>query len=125
MVSAKTLLVAIAMYAAAGGAHAASNYADCILDSMPGISNVSAMLVVRDTCERSHPSRFANITRGSGRGIFGYNSAEACIVKKSASTPHNGAAQNIAAACWCLYGKPSYAGEMCAPDANSSPRASD
>lgn len=125
MVLDKTILVVFAMCAVADGARAASNYAECILDTMPGISNVTAMLVVRDACERSHQSRFANIVRGSGRGIFGYNSAENCIVKKSASTSHSGAAQNIAAACWCLYGKPSYAGEMCAPDTNSSPRAND
>lgn len=103
----------------------AGNYAECIIDDMPGISNVSAMLIVRDACERKYPSRFANIDRGSARGLFGYKSAQSCILKKSASTPHNGVASNISAACWCLYGKPAYDGEKCAPDISSGPRDSD
>lgn len=104
-------------------AMAASNYARCILDTMPGISNSPAMLAARDACEGQFPWRFSDIERGSGRGLFGYSSARACISKEAGSTQHSGVAMNIIAACRCLYGKAAFQGEKCAADRDSAVRA--
>lgn len=98
-----------------GGAHA--NYASCILDRLPGLENDAAISAGVQSCAREHPGSYFSIERGSGRGIlglFGFSSAEACIIKRGGSTRHNRAGALIGAACRCLYGEPEFEKEMCA-----------
>jgi len=92
----------------------AENFADCILDKMPGTSNGPAAFAVFKSCTTDHPEKYAAIEKGSGTGWFGFKDQEACIIKKSRDTVQQNAALMIAAACRCLYGGPEFPGQMCA-----------
>lgn len=98
------------------GSAMAENFADCILDKMPGTSNRSAALAVFKSCATDHPEKYAAIEKGSGSGWFGFKDQEACIIKKSRDTVQQNAVFMIAAACRCLYGKPELPVQMCASD---------
>lgn len=92
----------------------ASNYADCILDKMPGSENDAFTASVISTCSQENPGSFYSIEKGEGRGVFGFSDGNACIQKKSKDTRNQRAAFVIAGSCRCLYDKGSYEGEMCA-----------
>ena len=99
----------------------AGNFAECILDKMPGVSNTPAVYAVNKTCGDKYPERYMEIKQGSALGWLGFETAEACTIKKSRDTSHQGAAGSIARACRCLYQEPSFeTGVMCAyPDWNN------
>ena len=96
------------------GAAYASDYASCILDRMPGSANNAITTAVTQTCLRENPGAYYKVERGSGLGIFGYNDAQACTLKKAKDTIEQRAAMLIAMACRCLYDTPDFKGEMCA-----------
>lgn len=99
----------------ASSSHAA-NFADCILEKMPGSMNQATTTAVHVTCTKKHPEQFFQIKKGSGRGLFGlvgFADPESCTIKKSRETSHVIAAYRIAAACRCLYGEPEFSGEAC------------
>lgn len=91
----------------------AENFADCILDKMPGTANAPAAFAVSRSCSADYPSQYYAIEKGSGLGWFGFNTPEECIIKKSRDTVQQNAAMGIAVACRCLYEKPSFPGEEC------------
>lgn len=91
----------------------ASNFAECILDKMPGTANDVATTAVLNICTQSNPGRYYDVIRGSGRGIFGYSSQDSCIVDKTKNTTHQRAAFVIAGACRCLYGPSTFTDEAC------------
>lgn len=98
----------------------AGDYAACILDKMPGISNAPAAFAVHRTCTAQYPSQYSGVQKGAGRGIFAFDNSEECIIKKSKDTSQSNAAFMIAAACRCLYDPQQYKGQSCA-DTNFVP----
>jgi hypothetical protein len=92
----------------------ANNYADCILDKMPGSENEAVTTAVIQTCLQENSGSFYEIFKGSGRGIFGYKDSNACILKKAKDTKNQRGAFLISAACRCLYDEPFYKNEPCA-----------
>ena len=91
-----------------------ADYADCILEKMPGTQNFAVHQAVIRACLADHPEGFLASKQGSGRGFFGFDGRDSCVRKKAANTPFGAAAASISAACYCLYEKPSFHGEMCA-----------
>lgn len=81
-----------------------SNFAECILDKMPGAANDAVVMSVHRICSQEHAGGYFAIERGSGRGWFGFDNPEACIIKKAADTRLPRAAMSISVACRCLYG---------------------
>lgn len=104
--------IAIMLLTMAGGAHA--NYAECILDKMPGSANGATHAAVIRSCTEKNPNVYFDIERGSGRGIFGFSDENSCIIKKAQSTAFQYSAGAIGMACTCLYKESSFKGEMCA-----------
>jgi len=109
----KRAATALAVVFAATAAHA-GNYAECILDKMPGSENEAFTTSVISTCTQANPGIFYNISKGEGRGLFGFGDGNSCIQKKTKETRNQRAAFVIANACRCLYDKGSFEGEMCA-----------
>lgn len=93
------------------GAHA--NFAECILEKMPGSVNDAVTNAAHSTCAADYPARFFDIEQGSGLGIFDHSDANACVLKSAKNTPSNRASYQIAAACRCLYTPALFKGEMC------------
>lgn len=81
----------------------AGNFAECILDKMPGVNNDVAASVVWRSCSSEHPGGIESVKQGSGRGLFGYADGAACTIKRASSTPSVRAAQMINSACRKLY----------------------
>lgn len=96
------------------GSAIAGNYAECILDKMPGVSNAPAVYAVTRSCLADFQLQYYAIEKGSGLGWFGFNTPEECIIKKSRDTVQQNAAMVISYACRCLYEKPKFSGERCA-----------
>lgn len=92
----------------------AGNFAECIISKMPGTSNAAATRAVVQSCGNDHPLRYSGVLRGEGRGIFGYKSGNACMIKEGKSTTFPMAAGAIALACRCLYDEPEFRGQTCA-----------
>ena len=86
----------IAAVFVATAAHA-GNYAECILDKMPGTANAPAAFAVARSCTNEYPGQYGTVERGSGLGLFGFKDPEACIIKKSRDTAQPNAALRIAA----------------------------
>jgi hypothetical protein len=85
-------------------AGAASNYAECLLDRMPGTQNAAVAQTVVKQCVASHPAGYLGVTRGSGKGWFSYSDPDACVLAKAKATTNAMAADMIRGACHCLYG---------------------
>ena len=82
---------------------AAGNYAECILDRMPGVANEPATTAVVKACKEKHPGGLEAVSQGSGRGLFAYKNGSECLIKVGAKTPGQRAAWIIGSACRKLY----------------------
>ena len=110
MMKAFAALIAIAAFTTTAQA---GNFADCILERMPGTANQQAAMAVFRSCGSEHPRQYEAIEQGSGLGFFGFKDQDACIIKKSKDTTQSNAAFMISRACRCLYQTPIFKGEMC------------
>lgn len=106
-------IAGLAILAALISPATAANYAECILDKMPGTSNAATNAAVVQTCTQKYPTRYASIEKGSGRGFFAFKDGNACTIKKAASTSFQWAGTSIATACRCLYDLSQFKGEAC------------
>lgn len=117
------ILLALPFAAFAG---TGSNYAECLLDNMPGIANAQAHAAAQQLCLRAHPNGFAEIQRGGGRGLFSRQTPEQCTLNKARDTQWPGSASMIRQACQCLYEQPQTPLRMCdgslAPDPQGDER---
>lgn len=62
-----SLLLVAAQYCYAG------NYADCILDKMPGSETDAVIGAVLRTCSNENPGLMYSIKKGDGLGIFSFD----------------------------------------------------
>lgn len=91
----------------------ANNFAECVLEKMPGSANEAITTAVMSTCSNENPGGYYNVMKGSGRGIFGFSDPNSCILKKAHDTPNQRGALLIANACRCLYSVPTLEDEPC------------
>lgn len=91
----------------------AGNFADCILDKMPGSANGATHAAVFRACAEKYPEKYFGIERGSGRGLFGFKDENECTIKKAQNTTFQYSAGAIGIACACLYKEPLFKGELC------------
>lgn len=75
-------IVALLLLVVAVPAFAAGNFAECIIDRMPGVQNDAVAGAIARTCLAEHPGGIDVVPQGSGRGWFGYDSGNECIIKK-------------------------------------------
>lgn len=92
----------------------AGNFAECILDDMPGASNGVATGAVFRSCSQSFPGQYHGVVKGSGKGLFGFKNGNECTIKKAKATTFQPAASAISVACGCLYDLPQFDGQTCA-----------
>lgn len=90
-------------------AFAADNYAECILEKMPGVANNSAAYAALDLCKKRFPALLDGVERGSGRGFFArFESGAECALEVSRETPDRLASLEIYSACVQLYDEPNF-----------------
>lgn len=92
----------------------AGNFATCILDKLPGAANQPTHGAVFQVCTKEYPTRYIEVEKGSGRGLFGFKDGASCIMKKARETPFELSAMQIGFACRCLYDAPQFEKQMCA-----------
>ena len=91
-----------------------SNFAECILENMPGVSNESARSAVHRQCKKQYPNKLKEIKQGSGLGFNStFKSRDECVIEKNRNTLNKNAAININLACYCLYEKPTFKNQLC------------
>ena len=81
----------------------AGNFAECILDKMPGVQNDVAARAVFQICNVESPGGIQSVKQGSRIGMFGYKSGAQCTAKKAGATRSNQGAFLIGTACRQLY----------------------
>lgn len=81
----------------------ASNFAECLLDNLPGVQNDATAYAAAQLCTSKYPERYDSIEQGSGRGFFSYESGAECALDKGADTQSSSAAGQIRVACNRLY----------------------
>lgn len=91
----------------------AANYADCLLDNLPGVKNAQAHAAALKICASKFPDRFFDVRRGSGRGLMGAKSPEQCTLKNARDTSWKPSAAMISRSCACLYATSSGPTDMC------------
>lgn len=91
----------------------AADYATCLLEVLPGTQSGPAFTAGMQLCSQKHPDQYFTIKRGSGRGVFGPKSANACTADKAKSTSWQPAAYQIGRACACLYDEARGDWDMC------------
>lgn len=90
------------------------NFAECILDDMPGVSNDSARAAVYRKCRAEFPEMMYKIKKGSGLSLFSnIANKDECVIQNNKMTLNQNAAININIACSCLYDEPKFENEMC------------
>lgn len=93
------------------------NFAECILENMPGVSNESARSAVYRKCRADFPKMMYEIKKGSSLGLLSdIKSRDECVIQNNKMTLNRNATININTACSCLYETPRFENEMCAYD---------
>lgn len=85
---------------------ALADFAECLLDRLPGTQNDVAANAIWQTCMARHPGGIASVGQGSGRGWLSFKSGAECTAKKAADTRSHRAAAMINGACKKLYDEP-------------------
>lgn len=104
-------LIAITALLACPSLAMAGNFAECLLEELPGVQNNNSAGAAYQVCSAKHPERYAGVAQGSGRGFLSYDSGAECALKKARDTRSMDAAGMIRVACNRLYNEP-------APDAS-------
>lgn len=81
----------------------ASDYAQCVLERVPGVANDAAAIAAHQVCLSKFPGGIQSVKQGSGRGFFGYDSGAECTLKKAGETRSQRGAAMISASCRKLY----------------------
>lgn len=97
-------LAALLSFVVAAPAFAAgSNFAECIIDRMPGAQNDAVAGAIFRTCLAEHPGGLDAVSQGSGRGWFSYESGNECIIKKGEKIISRNGGNMLTGACNKLY----------------------
>lgn len=84
----------------------ADNFAECLLEKLPGVQSHPAANAAFQICRGEYPSQWASVEQGSGRGLFAaYDSGDECTLEVSRSTPQHWAVMLMRRSCKLLYDK--------------------
>lgn len=83
----------------------ADNFAECLLEKLPGVQNDATAYAAAQLCASKYPERYNSIEQGAGRDFFSYESGAECTLDKGADTLSSSAAGQIRVACNRLYNK--------------------
>lgn len=97
---------AIAFVVCAPAIASAGNFAECLLEKLPGVQNDPAAAAAYQVCAAKWPGLLNGVDQGSGRGFFSFDSGAECALKNSSDTRSSRAAMMIRAACNRLYDRP-------------------
>lgn len=90
-------------------AASADNFAECLLEKLPGVQSHPAANAAFQICRGEHPSQWTSVEQGSGRGLFAaYDSGDECTLEVSRSTPQHWAVMLMRRSCNLLYDKPAF-----------------
>lgn len=89
------------------------NYAECILENMPGTSNEQSRHLIHSQCRATHPDMYYNIEKGAAHGLFNTKTEEDCMIEYGKNTFERYAVFNIRQACNCLYGEAVIKNQRC------------
>jgi hypothetical protein len=85
----------------------AENFAECLLDKMPGVQNAPVRFAVHKLCKEKYPGGFDSVQQGASRGYFAkYDSGGECTLAVGRDTLDRYAANLIAVSCRKLYDEP-------------------
>lgn len=84
----------------------AGNYAECILEAVPGVENDPAAYAAHQVCLSKFPGGLQAVKQGAGRGFFAYDSGAECTLKEAGGTRSQRGAAMISASCRRLYDEP-------------------
>lgn len=86
----------------------ASNYGQCILDSVPGLKNQQAFHAAVRVCATKYPGGLRDLEYGAGKGWFfsKYDSPDECVAKEAGGTSLLPAVSEIRNVCRVMYGEP-------------------
>lgn len=91
----------------------ASNYALCLLDTLPGAHSESMHAAAVTACTQRFPAQFSDMEQGVGRSLLGVSSGAQCVTQHGPGTDWPASTTLIARACGCLYDLPVQGGERC------------
>lgn len=103
----KTILCSLLLTALISTNATAGNYAECLLEKLPGASNQVVTSAAVRICSKKHPAMFYGVEYGVGLSIFGfgYSNPDDCTMDKAKDTQSHSAAALIRSACMRLYTK--------------------
>lgn len=84
----------------------AEDFANCIINKMQGVQNDAAANAVLNLCKEENGGGFDSVEKGSGRGMFSFESGNECTIKKAKDIRSQIAANFVRAACRVLYDEP-------------------
>lgn len=109
------LILSLILLAATPVAYA-GNFAECLLDKLPGVRSNQATTASLRICLDQHPGGWSSVEQGAGRGAFAdYDSGDECTLELAKETTDRQAGFLIAKSCKQLYDKPTfipYSGEV-------------
>lgn len=103
----KAMLCSLLLTALASTNANAGNYAECLLDKLPGSSNEVVTTATVRICSKKYPAMFYGVEYGAGLSVFGfgYSNPDECTADKAKNTQSHSAAALIRSACMRLYTK--------------------
>lgn len=103
----KAMLCSLLLTALASTNANAGNYAECLLDKLPGASNQVVTTATVRICSKKYPAMFYGVEYGAGLSVFGfgYSNPDECTADKAKNTQSHSAAALIRSACMRLYTK--------------------
>lgn len=82
----------------------AGNFAECLLDKLPGVRGNQATTASLRICLAQHPGAWSSVEQGMGRGVFAdYDSGDECTLELAKETTDRQAGYLIAMSCRLLY----------------------
>lgn len=99
-------LIALAILSVAPVA-VAENFAECLLDKLPGVRNRPTTLAALNLCRGKYPGTFGSVPQGAGRGFFAkFDSGGECTLELGRDITDQQGAFLVAKACKLLYDEP-------------------
>jgi len=96
-------LIVLALLAVAP-AVLAENFAECLLDNLPGVKNQASTNAALGLCRGKFPGAWASVQQGAGRGFFAkFDSGNECAIELGRDITVRQGAFLVAKSCKLLY----------------------
>ena len=85
----------------------AENFAECLLENLPGVKNQASTNAALGLCRGKFPGAWATVQKGSGRGFFArFDSGNECAIELGREITVSRAAYLVTNSCKLLYDEP-------------------